>query len=266
VTATARAVPRPAPVCLCAEGVGVRYGGELALEGVSLEFGRGRIAALMGPSGCGKSSFLLCLNRLIELVPGAEAAGRVELEGEDVHARGADVVALRRRVGMVFQRPNPFPQSIRRNFEVPLRAHGVRDRRRVADIMERTLRDVGLWEEVRDRLDRSALGLSGGQQQRLCIARALALEPEVLLMDEPCSALDPLSSAVVEDLIASFRGRYTVIVVTHNLAQARRIADDAALFWADAGVGRLVEGAPAAELFERPRHPLTAAYISGARG
>jgi len=167
---------------------------------------------------------------------------------------------------MIFQKPNPFPLSIRRNLEFPLREHGARDRKQVAQTIETVLQDVGLWDEVKDRLDTPALALSGGQQQRLCIARTLALSPEVLLMDEPCSALDPLSSGVIEDLIVSLRGRYTILVVTHNLAQARRIADNAALFWVQNGAGRLIEAGTAKQIFEEPRNPLTAAYISGMRG
>jgi phosphate transport system ATP-binding protein len=167
---------------------------------------------------------------------------------------------------MIFQKPNPFPFSIRRNLEFPLREHGVRDRAALAERVERALRDVGLWDEVRDRLDAPAQALSGGQQQRLCLARALALEPDVLLLDEPCSALDPIASGVVEDRIALLRGRYTVVVVTHNLAQARRLSDRTAVFWHQDGAGRLVEHGPTAQVFESPSHPLTAAYVSGARG
>jgi phosphate transport system ATP-binding protein len=167
---------------------------------------------------------------------------------------------------MIFQKPNPFPLSIRKNLEFPLREHGLRDRKRLADTIETGLRDVGLWDEVKDRLDLPALALSGGQQQRLCMARALVLAPEVLLMDEPCSALDPLSSGIVEDLITSLRSRYTVLIVTHNLAQARRIADYAAFFWVQNGAGRLIEAGTAKQIFGNPHDPLTAAYVSGMRG
>lgn len=188
------------------------------------------------------------------------------IENLDVLAPSTNVIQLRRRIGMIFQKPNPFPLSIRKNIEFPLREHGRHDRIQVAQTIETVLRDVGLWDEVKDRLDSPALALSGGQQQRLCIARALALSPEVLLMDEPCSALDPLSSGVVEDLIVSLRGRYTILIVTHNLAQARRIADYAALFWVQNGTGRLIETGTAKQIFEEPRDPLTAAYVSGMRG
>jgi phosphate transport system ATP-binding protein len=177
-----------------------------------------------------------------------------------------DVVALRRRVGMIFQRPNPFPLTIRRNLTFPLRHHGIRDRDELQGKVEAALRDVGLWDEVKDRLDSPALELSGGQQQRLCLARALALQPEALLLDEPCSALDPIAGGVVEDLVLSLRGRYTVVVVTHNLAQARRLADDVAVFWIENGAGRLIECGATRQVFEQPTHELTAAYVAGIRG
>ena len=222
---------------LWTERLTLRYGDKTALEDVSLSVVRGRITALIGPSGCGKTSFLNCLNRLTDLIPGCRVTGRVRIGGLDVFDPKTDVLTLRRRVGMIFQKPNPFPFSIRRNLEFPLREHGVRDRRRLEEKIETALRDVGLWDEVKDRLDRPALALSGGQQQRLCLARALVLGPEALLLDEPCSALDPISSGVVEDLIARLRDQFTLLVVTHNLAQARRIADYAALFWVQDGAG-----------------------------
>ncbi len=248
------------------KGLTLRYGDKTALEDVSLAIARGRITALIGPSGCGKTSFLTCLNRLTDLIPGCAVAGRVSVGDLDVLHPRTDTLELRRRVGMIFQKPNPFPFSIRRNLEFPLREHGTRDRSRLQEKVETALRDVGLWDEVKDRLDRPAQALSGGQQQRLCLARALALGPEALLMDEPCSALDPISSGVVEDLIARLRDQLTVVVVTHNLAQARRVADDAALFWVQDGAGRLIESGPARRLFEEPRHQLTADYVSGMRG
>ncbi|MEM9555277.1 MAG: phosphate ABC transporter ATP-binding protein [Acidobacteriota bacterium] len=240
--------------------------GHVAYRAVDLDIPARRITALIGPSGCGKTSFLSSLNRLTDLIDGCRVTGRLEIDGVDILAPAHDVVALRRRVGMVFQKPNPFPLSIRRNLELPLREHGVRNRAERAARIEAVLRDVGLWREVEHRLDRSALALSGGQQQRLCIARALVLEPEIVLFDEPCSALDPLSSGVVEDLIASFRERFTVVIVTHNLAQARRIADHTAFFWLVDGAGTLVESGPTAALFDHPHHPLTRAYVDGARG
>ena len=247
-------------------GLSVAYAGRTALQSVSLDIHRGCITALIGPSGCGKTTFLSVLNRLIDLEPAARATGDVTFDGLDVLSPDTDVVALRRRVGLVFQKPNPFPVSIRRNLELPLREHGIRDRERVAVKIETALRDVGLWAEVHDRLDAPALALSGGQQQRLCIARALVLAPDVLLMDEPCSALDPVASATVEALVASLRGRYTIVIVTHNLAQARRIANYAAFFWMTGPAGRLIEFGRCQRIFETPDDPLTAAYVSGARG
>ncbi|MFO0779326.1 MAG: phosphate ABC transporter ATP-binding protein [Nitrospira sp.] len=242
------------------------YGGKPAFQDVSVSINQGCITALVGPSGCGKTSFLTCLNRLTDLIAGCRVSGRITIDTLDVLAPQTDVIQLRRRIGMIFQKPNPFPLTVRRNLEFPLREHGLRDRVQIARTIETALRDVGLWDEVKDRLDSPALALSGGQQQRLCIARSLALSPEMLLMDEPCSALDPLSSGVVEDLIVSLRGRYTVLIVTHNLAQARRIADYAAFFWVQNGAGRLIETGTGKQIFEEPRDPLTAAYVSGMRG
>ena len=244
----------------------LHYGKKPAFQDVTLSINKGCITALVGPSGCGKTSFLTCLNRLTDLIPGARVTGSIRLNDLDVLAPQTDVIRLRRRVGMIFQKPNPFPFSIRKNLEFPLREHGFRDREEIAIIIETGLRDVGLWDEVKDRLDSPALALSGGQQQRLCMARALVLAPEVLLMDEPCSALDPLSSGVVEDLILSLKGRYTLLIVTHHLAQARRIADYAALLWVQSGAGQLIEAGTAKQIFEDPRDPLTAAYVSGMRG
>lgn len=249
-----------------AEGLSLHYGERPAFRDVTLSIGTGNITALVGPSGCGKTSFLTALNRLTDLIPGCRVTGRIHMGALDVLAPHTDVIRLRRLVGMIFQKPNPFPLSIRKNLAFPLREHGIRDREQIARTIETVLQDVGLWDEVKDRLDSPALALSGGQQQRLCIARALALSPTVLLMDEPCSALDPLSSGVVEDLIVSLRGRYTVVIVTHNLAQARRIADDAALLWIQNGAGRLIESGPTKQMFEDPRDPLTVAYVSGMRG
>ncbi|MFQ5877037.1 MAG: phosphate ABC transporter ATP-binding protein [Acidobacteriota bacterium] len=248
------------------ERLGLRYGDKPVLKDITLSINKGCITAIVGPSGCGKTSFLMCLNRLTDLIPRCRVSGRVRIGTEEVLAPENDVVALRRRIGMIFQKPNPFPLSVRKNLSFPLAEHGLGDRRGIERIVERALRDVGLWDEVRDRLDAPALTLSGGQQQRLCLARALALDPEVLLLDEPCSALDPVSGGVVEDLIAGLRGRYTVVIVTHNLAQARRIADDVALFWVRNGAGELVESGPARRIFEEPRNALTAAYVSGLRG
>ncbi|MGE0644532.1 MAG: phosphate ABC transporter ATP-binding protein [Nitrospira sp.] len=260
---TSRSDPQP---FIKVDRLSLCYRDKPAFHDVTLSIHKGYITALVGPSGCGKTSFLTCLNRLTDLIAGCRISGQITIDSLDLFAPETDVIRLRRRIGMIFQKPNPFPLSIRRNLEFPLREHGVRDRILIAEVIETALRDVGLWDEVKDRLDSSALALSGGQQQRLCIARSLALAPEVLLMDEPCSALDPLSSGVVEDLIVSLRGRYTILIVTHNLAQARRIADDAALFWIQSGAGRLIEAGTAKQIFEDPRDPLTAAYVSGMRG
>lgn len=250
---------------LAIDGLCVSYGRLAALRDVSLSVQRRRITAIVGPSGCGKSTFLSVLNRLTDLVPGCSVSGRVRLDGDDILTSDYDVFALRRRVGMVFQKPNPFALSIRRNLALPLREHRV-PAAEIDGIIERSLRDVGLWDEVKDRLDQSALNLSGGQQQRLCLARALSLNPEVILCDEPCSALDPLAGAVVEDLISRLRERITVVIVTHNLAQARRIADDVAVFWQESGAGTVIEAGAAADIFETPRSAVTAAYVAGARG
>lgn len=244
----------------------VGYAGNRVLEDVSLDIYKGCITALIGPSGCGKTSFLSALNRLTDLIPGATVQGRIELDGLDVRHAATDLLALRRRVGMIFQKPHPFPLSIRRNLELPLKEHGFKKRAVLDEKIERALRDVGLWDEVSDRLDSPALALSGGQQQRLCIARALVLDPEVLLMDEPCSALDPISSRVVEELIQRLRGRLTVVIVTHNLAQARRIANYAAFFWMKERVGQLIEFGQCRTLFDTPQDALTQAYVSGAAG
>lgn len=244
----------------------VAYHGIQVLSGVSLDVYRGCITALIGPSGCGKSSFLACLNRLTDLLPGARASGEVRLDGQNILAPGQNLKQLRQRIGMIFQKPNPFPLSIRRNLELPLLELGIRNKAEINRRIENVLRDVGLWAEVDGRLNSPATRLSGGQQQRLCIARALILEPEILLMDEPCSALDPLSSAVVEDLILRLQGRYTVIIVTHNLAQARRIANFAAFFWVTEQSGKLIEFNRCQSLFEAPRDPLTEAYIAGVKG
>ena len=244
----------------------MKYGDKFAFRDVNMTIHRGAITALVGPSGCGKTSFLMCLNRLVQIIPGAQVSGHIEMGQEMINGPAVCEIALRKRIGMIFQKPNPFPLSIRKNISLPLREHGVTNRQILEEKIEKVLRQVGLWEEVKDRLDSSAMKLSGGQQQRLCIARALVLEPEVVLFDEPCSALDPISSGVVEDLICSLRGRYTVVIVTHNLAQAQRIADYLAFFWMQGGSGSLVEFGPAQEMFLFPKVPLTQSYLKGWRG
>lgn len=265
-------MPTTKPCCptreplISVRDVAVSYGGFDAVRDVTLPIHRGCITAIMGPSGCGKSSLLSSLNRLTDLVDGCTVRGSISFHGQSIHAPAVDVVGLRRRIGMIFQRPNPFPMSVVDNITFPLRQHGVRNRSERADRAEDVLRRTGLWDEVADRLDGPALALSGGQQQRLCLARALALDPEVMLLDEPCSALDPVASGVVEDLVASLRGRYTTVIVTHNLGQARRIADDVAMFWTADGIGALVEHGPAADVFSSPRQAITAAFLRGERG
>jgi phosphate transport system ATP-binding protein len=246
------------------ENLTLSYGKKIALRSINLTLRSGSISAIIGPSGCGKSSLLNCLNRVIELTPNCQVSGKVLLDNCDIQT--LNPIDLRRRVGMLFQKPTPFPLSILRNIEFPLREHGIRDRHQLDEIIETTLQNVGLWNEVKDRLKSPALSLSGGQQQRLCLARALALNPDVLLMDEPCSALDPMSSEIVENTIEQLRGKYTVVVVTHNLSQARRIADEVALFWLQDGAGTLIEMGSVDQMFNSPQHPLTQAYISGRKG
>jgi phosphate transport system ATP-binding protein len=246
--------------------VSARYGATTAFEDVSLEIRGGAVTAIVGPSGCGKTSFLCCINRLTDLIEGCVVSGELTVGGESVLARGIDLLGLRRQVGMISQRPNPFPLSIWRNLELPLREHGVGDRTEREQRIEQALKEVGLWDEVKDRLNRSALALSGGQQQRLCLARALVLRPRVLLLDEPCSALDPIASGVVEEHIARLRGRCTIVIVTHNLAQARRMADEVAVFWTRDGRGYLLEAGSTEQIFAAPQSAVTAAYIQGLRG
>ncbi|MCP5246343.1 MAG: phosphate ABC transporter ATP-binding protein [Burkholderiales bacterium] len=248
------------------KNLSLQYDGKMALDNVTLDIYKGCITALIGPSGCGKTSFLSAINRLTDLIPGCGVSGQILVNNRDIHHTSSQVQVLRRQIGMVFQKPTPFPLSIRRNIALPLNEHGITQKAEVSAVTEQVLRDVGLWDEVHDRLDVSALSLSGGQQQRLCIARALALKPEILLMDEPCSALDPIASGVVEDLISRLQGRYTIVIVTHNLAQARRIANYAAFFWVKERAGQLVEFGRCQHIFESPTHELTAAYVNGSRG
>jgi phosphate transport system ATP-binding protein len=237
------------------------YGKTHALHDVSLTVAPRSVMAAIGPSGCGKSTFLRCLNRMHELVPGARAEGTLLIDGQDLLGRDVDPVNLRRRVGMVFQRPNPFPtMSIRDNVAAGLKLNGIPGNH--AEIVERTLRQSALWDEVKDRLDASALSLSGGQQQRLCIARALAVEPEVLLMDEPASALDPIATAKIEDLIHELKERYTIVIVTHNMQQAGRVSDQTAFFY----MGDLVEVGPTEKIFTNPSEKRTEDYVTGKFG
>lgn len=232
-----------------------------ALKGVNLKISQNEITALIGPSGCGKSTLLKSLNRMNDLVEGCRIEGRILLDGEDIYG-AMDVNLLRKRVGMVFQKPNPFPMSIYDNIAYGPRTHGIRSRERLDEIVEKSLRDAAIWEETRDRLKKSALGMSGGQQQRLCIARALAVEPEVLLMDEPTSALDPISTSKIEDLAMELKEKYTIVIVTHNMQQAVRISDNTAFFL----LGEMVEYGDTQKLFSKPFDKRTEDYISGRFG
>jgi phosphate transport system ATP-binding protein len=240
----------------------VFYGTNHALKHVSLEIAERHVTALMGPSGCGKSTFIRALNRMHDLTPGARVTGNVLLDGEDIYSPGVDVVRLRQRVGMVFQRPNPFPKSIFDNVAYGLRVKGGLSARALGEQVERSLREAALWDEVKDRLKQSALGLSGGQQQRLCIARALAVEPEVILMDEPASALDPVATLKIEQLMEHLKQRYTIVVVTHNLQQAGRVSEYTGFFLS----GRLIEFGPTQEIFARPKDKRTEDFITGRFG
>ena len=270
-------VPRAAPVApeetlgdihapdavIRSRGVNVHYGSKQALFGINLDIGRNEVIALIGPSGCGKSTYLRCLNRMNDTIDGCRVTGQIQIDNQDVYASGLDVVQLRARVGMVFQKPNPFPKSIYDNVAYGPRIHGlVRTKAETDDLVERSLSRAGLFEEVKDRLHSPGTGLSGGQQQRLCIARAIAVEPEVILMDEPCSALDPIATAKVEQLIDDLRTNYTIAIVTHSMQQAARVSQRTAYFH----LGRLVEVGPTRNIFRNPEHQLTVDYITGRFG
>ena len=239
------------------------YGKAQALYGISLEVPERQVVAFIGPSGCGKSTFLRTLNRMNDTIPGTRAEGDVLIDGENVYAPGTDVVALRRKVGMVFQKSNPFPKSIFENVAYGIRINGIHNGKSdMNDRVEKALRDAALWDEVKDRLNASAFGLSGGQQQRLCIARAMAVEPEVILMDEPASALDPIATQKIEELIVELKRRYTIVIVTHNMQQASRVSDKTAFFM----LGKLVEYGPTIKMFQNPGEKLTEDYITGRFG
>lgn len=249
-------------IILSAKGLDLWYGPTQALKGVSMDIPEKQVTALIGPSGCGKSTFLKTLDRMNDLVPGIKITGSVQYRGQEIYAPNVDVTWLRKQIGMVFQKPNPFPMSIYDNIAYGPRTHGVRSKAQLDEIVEKSLRGAAIWDEVKDRLNKSALGMSGGQQQRLCIARALAVEPEVLLMDEPTSALDPISTSKVEELALELKDRYTIVIVTHNMQQAARISDKTAFFL----LGELVEMGDTERLFSTPEDKRTEDYISGRFG
>ncbi len=248
--------------CLEIERFNLWYGDSQALHDVNIAVETGLVTALIGPSGCGKSTLLRSINRMNDLIDGLKTTGSIRVDSDDICAAAADVIALRKRMGMVFQKPNPFPMSIFENVIYPLRVDGVRDKKILAETVERALKGAALWDEVKDRIEDNALGLSGGQQQRLCIARAIAGEPEVLLMDEPCSALDPIATARIEELVDELRGQFTIIIVTHNMQQAARVSDNTAFMY----LGRLIEYGETETVFTTPRDVRTQDYVTGRFG
>ena len=247
---------------LSAGNLDLYYGQTQALKGVSIDIPAREVTALIGPSGCGKSTFLKTLDRMNDLVPGVMITGSVQYRGKEIYAPDVDVTWLRKQIGMVFQKPNPFPMSIYDNIAYGPRTHGIRNKAKLDEIVERSLRGAAIWDEVKDRLKKSALGLSGGQQQRICIARALAVEPDILLMDEATSALDPISTSKIEDLIADLKNSYTIVIVTHNMQQATRISDKCAFFL----LGELIEYGDTSQLFSVPKDKRTEDYITGRFG
>ncbi|HEU0298357.1 MAG TPA: phosphate ABC transporter ATP-binding protein PstB [Longimicrobium sp.] len=260
---TPTATQAPPQLAIEADDFSFWYGTARALNDITLQIPQRRVTAFIGPSGCGKSTFLRSINRMNDLIPGIRHDGDIRLNGESIYRPGLDVVQLRKRVGMVFQKSNPFPKSIYENVAYGLRVNGLaRGRRQLDDMVEHSLRQAALWDEVSDRLDRSALGLSGGQQQRLCIARALAVQPEVLLMDEPASALDPIATQKIEELIYELKDQYTIVIVTHNMQQAARVSDYTAFFY----LGALIEIGKTDTIFTNPREERTEAYITGRFG
>jgi phosphate transport system ATP-binding protein len=254
--------PGPSGKLIDIEQFSLWYGQTQALFDVGMSVERGLVTALIGPSGCGKSTLLRSLNRMNDLIDGLRINGMIRFDEVDIYSPDLDVIGLRKRMGMVFQKPNPFPMSIADNVAYPLKVDGIRDRHIVAETVERALKQSALWHEVKDRLKTSALGLSGGQQQRLCIARAIAADPEVLLMDEPCSALDPIATARIEELIDLLRGQYTIVIVTHNMQQAARVSDNTAFMY----LGKLIEYGDTERIFTNPINPQTSDYVTGRFG
>lgn len=251
-----------APTAIEVRNLNFYYGSNQVLHDVNLSMYEKEVTAFIGPSGCGKSTLLRCLNRMNDLIDTSREEGEILINGVNIYSREVDVIELRKRVGMVFQKSNPFPMSIYDNITYGLKIQGKRDKRKLDEVVERSLRGAALWDEVKDRLHESGLGLSGGQQQRLCIARAIAVEPQILLMDEPCSALDPIATAKVEELIHELKTQFTIVIVTHNMQQAARVSDRTAFFY----LGRLVELSETEQLFINPTNPQTEAYISGRFG
>jgi phosphate transport system ATP-binding protein len=249
-------------ICIEARNLNLYYGKDQALKNINMQIPHNRVTAFIGPSGCGKSTLLRCFNRMNDLIDICRIEGEILIDGQDIQAKEVDVAEHRRRVGMVFQKPNPFPKSIFENVAYGLRLQGVNDKRKLSEVVENSLRAAALWDEVKDRLDDNAFGLSGGQQQRLVIARAIAIEPEVVLLDEPCSALDPISTAKVEELIIELKEKYTIIIVTHNMQQAARVSDFTAYMY----MGELIEFEDTAHLFTNPRQQATEDYITGRYG
>jgi len=253
-------VANPRMTC---RNVDVWYGSKQAIKNVSLDLGKNEVLSMIGPSGCGKSTFLRCLNRMNDTIPGCRVTGSIKLDGQDIYDKGLDPVPLRAQVGMVFQKPNPFPKSIYENVAYGPRIHGLTNNKAELDeLVETSLRKAGLWDEVKDRLDQPGTGLSGGQQQRLCIARTIAVSPEVILMDEPCSALDPIATAIIEELIDELRANYTIAIVTHSMQQAARVSQRTAYFH----LGDLIEVGETNQIFTNPQHKLTEDYITGRFG
>lgn len=257
-----KAVRAPLDTCISVENLNLFYGSKQALHNVNMTMPRKKVTAYIGPSGCGKSTLLRCINRMNDLVDGVTIQGKLLLDGEDIYDKSVNVAALRRRVGMVFQKPNPFPKTIYENVAYGLRIQGINDRRILDEIVEKSLRGAALWDEVKDRLNENALGMSGGQQQRLVIARAIAIEPEVMLLDEPASALDPISTLKIEELIDELKEKYTIVIVTHNMQQAARVSDYTAFMY----MGELIEFGETSELFTNPVKKQTEDYITGRYG
>jgi len=254
--------PEQFDTCISVKNLNLHYGAKQALFNVSMEMPRKKVTAYIGPSGCGKSTLLRCINRMNDLVDGVTIEGKILLDGEDIYEKGINVATLRRRVGMVFQKPNPFPKTIYENVAYGLRIQGINDKRILDEIVEKSLRGAALWDEVKSRLNDNALGLSGGQQQRLVIARAIAIEPEVILLDEPASALDPISTLKIEELIDELKEKYTIVIVTHNMQQAARVSDYTAFMY----MGELIEFGGTSELFTNPAKKQTEDYITGRYG